>query len=337
MPTTATTILGTYARATDRLTAVPLPQRHQFQDLPRNEAAHMQAHASIAAFREVEVGGAAAAPMGPEPVRIAAWNLERCLYPRLSAGLLQQHGATLALLTELDHGMLRTGQRHTAADIASKLGARYAYGLEFLELMPMPPPGSPMTDEDNDAGFHGNAIITPLPFENPVVIRLEEAADWFIAPKGGQRRIGNRMAVAVTITTEALRFVACTVHLESATDGLNRATQFRTLLNSLDIYAKGLPILIGGDLNTQVGPGRSDDPAEPLFAIAREHGCDWDACNLARPTTRTSTWSAHEGDRQLDWFCARSLKTSDPRVIPAVGSDGTVLSDHEMIMVTISA
>ncbi len=110
----------------------------------------------------------------------------------------------------------------------------------------------------------------------------------------------------------------------------------QTLLDALDAYAgAALPVVIGGDLNTHVGPGGYGDASEPLFALAASRGYDWVACNLAQPTTRTSTWSTSEGTRQLDWFCTRGLSVRDPAVVPALGEDGSVLSDHELILLTL--
>ena len=94
-------------------------------------------------------------------------------------------------------------------------------------------------------------------------------------------------------------------------------------------------MVIGGDLNTHVGPGGHDDASEPLFAMAAARGYDWAACNLAQPTTRTSTWSQSEGTRQLDWFCTRGVNVRDPALVPALGDDASVLSDHELILVTL--
>jgi hypothetical protein len=338
-----TSMIGTFRAATDRLTPVPEQQRRSFLDSPLTLAAHEKACAQVPAFREIELGR----PKSPHPLagegrgrgqqlRVAAWNLERCLYPEFAAQLLHRHGIGLALLTEMDCGMLRTGQLHTIADIAARLGQPYAYGLEFLELKPMsPPPGSAAIGDDNAVGFHGNGFTTMLSFNDPVVIRLDSVADWYIAPQSGQRRIGNRMAVAAVVSFEDTRFVACSVHLESATDGSGRLSQMRTLLDQLDQYAAGLPVLIGGDLNTHVEPGGSDDPTEPLFALTKARGYDFSGCNLARPTTRTSTWSENAGTRQLDWFCTRDLTASHPEIVPALGPDGTVLSDHELILVSI--
>ena len=329
-------VVGVWREAVDRLAPVPPAQRASFLDLPPTREAHADAHAQVAAFHEIELQQPTSAPQSVATLRIAAWNLERCLYPEEAARILQRNRVDLTLLTEMDVGVLRTGQMHTIGLVAAQLGQGYCYALEFLELVPMPPPaGFPEHGSGNAEGFHGNGIVSSVPMEAPVVIRLDEMADWYIAPSGQQRRIGNRMAVAATFTCGAARFVACSVHLENRTDGAGRATQMRTLLDALDVYAGALPVVIGDDLNTRVSAGRHDDMSEPLFAMAAARGYDWSACNLAQPTTRTSTWSQGEGTRQLDWFCTRGLKVRDPAVVPALGEDASVLSDHELIVVTL--
>lgn len=331
-------MIGTFETRVDRLSPVSAEARRRYLDLPLTRTAHTEAHASVAAFRQIELGGHEAAPVPERRLRVAAWNLQRCLYPKAAAQLLQQHGVGLALLTEMDDGMLRTGQAHTTARMAELLRCRYAYGLEFLELLATPPPaGFPRVDDDNRAGFHGNGLLTALPIERLALIRLDEVADWYIAPKGGERRVGNRMAVAASVNWGGRRFVACSVHLESATDGEGRVTQMRTLLDAIEQMAEGLPVLIGGDLNTHVQPGRHDDPAEPLFSAAKQRGYDFAAANLARPTTRDSVWTESEGTRQLDWFCTRGLAVSDPEVVASLDPDGHPLTDHELILLSIGA
>lgn len=320
-----------------RLTPVPPLQRAAFRALPPDLAGHANALAAVPAFRQVEVGGITPPPFDRPAVRLAAWNLERGLFPEESARILARARTDLALLTELDIGLLRTGQVHTVGRMAALLGQGYAYGLEFLELAAMPPPaGFPMNGVANSEGFHGNGFISALPFAAPVAIRLPEVADWFNnAPAGLERRIGTRVAVAATFSAAATRFVACSAHLESLGGGAGRATQMAALLDALDDYAAGLPIVIGGDLNTVVPPGQRDAAAEPLFAVAEARGYDFGAANAAGPTTRTSAWSSHPGDRQLDWFCVRGLRVRDPRIVPAIGEDAEILSDHEMICLTL--
>jgi endonuclease/exonuclease/phosphatase family metal-dependent hydrolase len=318
-----------------RLPPVPLAERHRFLTLPPTREAHDGAFASVAAFHQIELQLPPATARAAKTLRIAAWNLERCLYPEEAARILQRNGVDLVLLTELDVGMLRTGQVHTIGRIAAALGHGYCYALEFLELKPMPPPeGFVAHGKDNVEGFHGNGIVSARLMISPFVIRLDEMADWYIAPMRGQRRIGKRMAVAATIVCGDARLVVCSVHLENRTDGAGRARQMTTLLDALDAYAPGLPTLIGGDLNTHVGPGRHDDLSEPLFAVAAARGYDWRKCNVTAPTTRRSVWSESEGTRQLDWFCTRGLTMRDPVVVPSLAEDATVLSDHELILVT---
>jgi endonuclease/exonuclease/phosphatase family metal-dependent hydrolase len=327
--------VGVWREVVDRLTPVPLPVRERFLGLPQARESHAAAFADVAAFRQIELRHVASSSPS-STIRVAAWNLERCLYPEATARVLQRNGVNLALLTEMDVGVLRTGQFHTIGVVAEQLSGSYCYGLEFLELVAMPPPpGFPAIGNASVEGFHGNGMVASLPIEDPIVIRLDELADWFAAPLGSQRRIGNRMAIAATVSVGGFRFVACSVHLENRTDGKGRAQQMHTLLEALDTYAGSLPVVIGGDLNTHVGPGGHNDPAEPLFAMATTRGYDWTKCNLAQPTTRASTWSQSEGTRQLDWFCTRAVKARDPAVVPALGEDASVLSDHELILVTL--
>ncbi len=326
-----------YRSVVPRLTAVPPAQRAAFRALPPDRSDHAAAFDATPAFREIEVGGAAPSPHPAHTVRLAAWNLERCLFPEESARILARHHVALALLTELDIGMLRTGQAHTIMRMAATLGAGYAFGLEFLELGHMPPPaGFPMLGTTNTEGFHGNGFVSTLPFADPVVIRLAEVAQWFNdAPAGLERRIGTRIAVAATFTVGTARFVACSAHLESLGGGAGRARQMAGLLDALDAYAGGLPVVIGGDLNALIPPGQRDPAIEPLFAVAEARGFDFTAANTVAPTTRASAWSNHRGDRQLDWFCTRGMRAGDPAIVPAIGADADILSDHEMIIVTL--
>ena len=321
--------IGVWRDVVDRLTHVPLAERARLLTLPPTS--------TVAALHQIELQQPLASPASPSAIRIAAWNLERCLYPEASARILQRNHVDLALLTELDVGVLRTGQVHTIGRMAAQLGQGYCYGCEFLELVPMdPPPGFPRNGTDNSEGYHGNGMISSLAMQDPVVFRLDELTDWH-SPAEGQRRIGNRMAIAAIFHIGGIRLVACSVHLESRTDAAGRAQQMRSLLDALDAYAGSGPVVIGGDLNTQVVPGGHTDASEPLFALAASRGYDWTTCNLARPTTRASAWSNHEGTRQLDWFCTRGVKARGPAVVPALGEDGTVLSDHELILLTLDA
>lgn len=314
------------------LSAVPPGLRDAILASPDTRAAHTRWHGELPAFGEVETGGQITRPHQGAALRIGAWNLERVLYPEQSAAMLARHGVDLALLTELDCGCHRTGQRHTTAELARMLGQSYAFGLEFLELATMPQPFALADRSDgNRLGFHGNAILSGLEMRHPAVTRLDEVADWYARPRGGQKRVGTRMAVAAMVTLGEVEIVVCSVHLESDSTEFGRALQMRTLLNALDEMAQGRPVLIAGDLNTPVRR-----PSEALFEQAGGRGYDWRACNAGGPTTRPSTWSAGAGNYTLDWVCTRGLVVSGPQIVPAVDADGTVLSDHDLVLVTVS-
>lgn len=320
---------------TDSLTPEPADRRAGHLALPPTPAAHDAALAAIAAFAEIEAHQPPAPPP-PGPLRIAAWNLERCLFPHESADLIRAEGASLVLLTEMDKGCHRTGQRDTTAALAARLGMGHAFALEFLELAAMPAPIAIEGNEPgNRLGFHGNGFASALPFERPVVIRFAPEADWWAAPKGGQKRIGARMALAATFRHGAQRFVGCSVHLESRADFDGRERQMRALFDALDGYADGLPVIIGGDLNTAVAAGGHEDARERLFETGRARGYDWAACNAAGPSCRPSTWSEGAGERQLDWFCTRGMRASAPSLLAPLAPDGRVLSDHSLIGVTV--
>jgi len=312
------------------LTAVP--NATAWLDAEATNEAHASAHAAITAFSEIERGGSGNAAPEQTVLRLGAWNLERCLYPAESAALLRAAGLDVALLTELDYGCHRTGQRHTTRDLADMLEMHYAYGVEFLELATMPQP-IPLADtsEGNAVGFHGNGLLSRSDIRAPLIIRLDAVADWYVAPPGGQKRIGSRMAVAATLAFGTQEIVVCSVHLESNADAPGRALQFRTLLDALDIYAAERPIVIGGDLNTPV-----HGPDEALFDLAMARGFDWTACNTPGPTTRPSIWSKGAGDWKLDWLCTRGLTAESPAIIPAIAPDGTVLSDHDLVVVSLT-
>ena len=108
-------------------------------------------------------------------VRVVAWNVQRGRRPAELALRLGESGADLCLLSELDRGMARTENTDVTAAIAADLGARYAFGVEFVEL------GLGDASEQREAagllnvsGLHGNAIVTRAPLGDPCVVRLPD-------------------------------------------------------------------------------------------------------------------------------------------------------------------
>ncbi len=322
------------------LPPVTAEQHAAIQAAPRTEDAHRALLAGLPALNAVQRGGTARADILPAEVSVVAWNLERCLFPEASARHLAPRAPDLVLLSEMDHGMARTGQRHTTQAMAAELGMAYAYGVEFHELdLGGETERAFCRDDANTLGWHGNAILSAAPMQRVTMIRLDDHGHWFLpqaASDPGQPRVGGRMALIAVIDSATGPICAVSTHLESNAQGPHRAAQFDRLMDAVDDFAPGLPVIIGGDLNTgNHVPPDFDWRAEALFDRARARGYDW-AATPEGMTTRPSLITRHP-DRvmKLDWFCTRGLRHTDSALLPAITDQGTPLSDHEAIATRI--
>ncbi|MGF1457343.1 MAG: endonuclease/exonuclease/phosphatase family protein [Alphaproteobacteria bacterium] len=356
----------------------PKGQRALFAALPYDPALHARAQAALPLFHAIEVHasnvpasnvpgsnvpgsnvpatGRSPAP-APDRLRVAAWNLERCYHPDAVARVLAREGADVALLTEVDVGMARTGQNHTPRRIAGPLGHDCLYAVEFLELsLGSKREETLFAGETNARGFHGNAITSGVPVGAPRLIRFDDLATWF--PEDcDERRIGGRMALATTLSMGGRTVVVACAHLEVRVHSSVRARQMAVLLDTLEAWAPGAPMIVGGDFNTtsdswSLGKGvaagtpewavinaRTKDPVayEPLFAEAAARGFSWGEANAPGRTTRETPQSGPRRypDLRLDWFFVRGLTVEHPRTVPALDDEGKALSDHELILVDV--
>ncbi|WFS00967.1 endonuclease [Rhizobium tumorigenes] len=311
-------------------------QRQHFLTLQKTPAICEATIASLPCMNAVRTGGKSPAVPLAFPFTVAAWNMERGLFPQASAEKLKALGAPLVLLSEMDDGMARTAQADPTALIATELGMAYAYGLEFLELsLGSEIERSYCTDSTNARGFHGNAILGATALRDVFVFRLPGESLWFSDARE-QPRIGERCAVGATIDTEVGPFVAVSVHLESVGDGAYRERQVAALIDAVEAYAPGLPILIGGDLNTGNHTGGNFE-TDTLFAMAAARGFERHGGPLDQASTRPSLITRFP-DRamKLDWFLSRGLAISGSRLVTSLDADGKPLSDHDIIACDIS-
>jgi endonuclease/exonuclease/phosphatase family metal-dependent hydrolase len=306
-------------------------------------------------FEQIEVlEPPTAQPPPSERGKILFWNAERGKFPRQAAARLEELGADALLLCELDIGMARSGQCHTPADLADRLGCGYAFGVEFIELgLGDRAEQALHQGEENTAGLHGAAILSPHRLAEPVLVRLESGGAWYDG-SCGERRIGGRIALIATLELRGGPLALVNVHLESHSDPITRADQVALLLEAIDRHTGDAPVLIGGDFNTSTlsrdwarGTGEKPvlplervlDPVpyEPLFEVMAAAGYDWQACNaLGVPTQRTRPDGTPRPPLgKIDWFFSRGLKTSAATTIPAVDTDGQAISDHEILAVTV--
>jgi endonuclease/exonuclease/phosphatase family metal-dependent hydrolase len=289
-----------------------------------------------------------AAPMVKERLRVLAWNAERLKYDAPSRALYGSVAPDVALLSEVDIGMARSGNRHTVRDFAEPFGAGYVYALEFAELG--------LGDdremvwhkgEKNSFGYHGNAIVSRFPLHDPFAIRLDDGAHWFTGlDAADQRRIGFRNAVAARMGDEATGIWVVVAHFENRTTPEGRAEQARRLVDALNARCGDMPIIIGGDFNTATLPIDADalqaafadpSPFEPMFAVMKDAGFDWEAANTPEPSCRTRPDGTPVGPfTRIDWFFTRGLDAVDPATLAAVDAEGNAISDHEALRVTVT-
>lgn len=309
-------------------------------------AEHDRLALDLPAFNAVEIRGPAPVIRPDGPLRIAAWNAERLKYHLASADLVAGVAPDILLLTETDIGMARSGNRHTTADLAGPLGMGYAYGVEFFELgLGDDRERVWHAGETNAVGFHGNALLSRLPFSDVALIRLDDGAAWWLEAEGDQRRLGWRMAIAARVETGEGPILAVVVHLESKSDAADRASQVARLIAAVEARAGDMPVVIGGDLNTKDLLGLPPEQAlaapedrEPLFALMAAAGFDWLGVNTSDATLR----SRPDGTPlppfcRIDWLFSRGLAASSPRTVPALDKAGSPISDHDLIVADFSA
>lgn len=270
---------------------------------------------------------------------VAAWNAERLKYHAPSVELVRRSGADMLLLSEADLGMARAGNRHTVAELAHDLGMSYVYGVEFVELgLGDSREREWHANETNAVGFHGNALLTRLPIRDAALIRLDDGGVWWMDAEDGQGRLGSRMAIAADLETEEGPIVAVVAHLESKSDPEDRCRQTGRLVEALDKLAGDLPIVIGGDFNTNAVPADSREPEahEPLFDVLACAGYSWNSANDFAVTQRTRPdGTPLPPFTRIDWLFTRGFAASNPSTVPAVDMAGTAISDHELLVATV--
>lgn len=303
----------------------------------RTERRHRALMEEVDALHLIETGDTEReTTISGENLTVAAWNLERCLDPEGSAKLLAAYAPDIVLLSEMDSGMARTGQKNTTRALARLLDMHYAYVVEFHELGL----GSPIEvdlarDDFNEQGWHGNALLSKAKPEKLALIRLDAHGHWFCENSQadpGQPRVGGRVAIAAVVPTDAGAVCAVSTHLESAGDASIRQSQMDRIIAAVDAFAPGLPVIIGGDLNTGNNLASGDWRDETLFQAAERQGYSWQN-NATEMTTRASRLTRFpERKMKLDWFAHRQLTACGAQILPALDERGVALSDHELIV-----
>lgn len=200
-------------------------------------------------FAENESMPSAVAGGANRIIRAVAWNLERGNIFEGIVDALQTHPdlkeKDLYLLTELDYGMARSGNRFVAREIAERLKLNYAFVPVYIALQK----GSGVesaVEGDNTRSIHGLAMFSRVPMKNVHNVPLPNGKDkmW-----GKEKRLGYLQALVADIEHPAGTFRAVTVHLDAHCSRAHRHLQIKIVLDHLDTLPP-LPVVIGGDWNT---------------------------------------------------------------------------------------
>ncbi|MDO4787630.1 MAG: hypothetical protein Q4A19_00530 [Johnsonella sp.] len=238
----------------------PAERRH-YSDLLRHTE-QSSVISEIPQFFEAEIHPLrSASEHARDKLRVLVFNMERGVHLEEIKNYLGSHpllsDTDIIIANELDLGCIRSGSKDTAKEIAEFLGMNYVYGLEFIELV----------NEEDPKGFHGNAIFSRLPIEETKVLRLPEKYNWYF---DRQKRIGSRNAILAKIDLGGKKIALVCTHLENRTDGEGRRAQMRMIFEEAEKAFPGIPLIIGGDLNTNGFDGRDIDAIEALAKLYRD-------------------------------------------------------------------
>ena len=320
------------------------------------EASQAEVMGKIPQFSQAEVHNLAPLPArAPEALGMLVFNMERGVCLEELGDFLETCPAVrpfdVILANELDDGCVRSGGKDTTLELAKRLGMNAAFGLEFIELV----------NGEHSKGFHGNAIFSRWPIKRAKAVRLPEQYNWYF---DRQRRIGGRLAVLAELDVAGTPVGVGTIHLENRTHGPGRRAQLSAVLAEAEAMFPGMPVILGGDLNTNTFDGRDKDAIRAVAGSPElqrrclEDVADWEEClpaaaeagyrllpDRAAATRRKPLPGGGHLDLRLDWLLVRGLETGESRTVSTRKEDcgfalpgsalaaftGEELSDHNAV------
>lgn len=312
--------------------------------------------AQIPQFAQAEIHNLVPPPAAvPAALGMLVFNMERGVYLSELGDFLQAcpdvQPFDVILANELDDGCVRSGGKDTTRELAERLGLNYVFGLEFIELV----------NGEDPKGFHGNAIFSRWPIKQAKVLRLNEEYNWYF---DRQRRIGGRNAILAELDVNGQSVGVATVHLENRTHGEGRLRQMELVFQEVDKMFPNMPVVLGGDLNTNTFDGRDKDAINEIAGSAElqrrclEDVAQWesvlpraDALGYqavpAQPisTRRKPLPGGGSLDLRLDWLLLQGVTSEESRTISTRAKDctfavpdsalakfqGEELSDHNAV------
>ncbi|HEX5036701.1 MAG TPA: endonuclease/exonuclease/phosphatase family protein [bacterium] len=188
------------------------------------------------------------APSGE--IRAVSWNIERGKRFEALARTLTEHrdlkDADIYLLTEVDWGMARSGNRNVTADLGKALGFHAYFAPSYFNFTSGHGSERHIT-EPNTLGLHGKAILSRFPLENLRVSAMTNATDKL---KSKEVRLGQKRSLVGELPVAEGRLSVACVHLDAFSSPRMRAFQFQEAVRPLLNGSSSLPALVAGDWNT---------------------------------------------------------------------------------------
>lgn len=320
---------------------IPLQERKRLGALLDHQS-QAEVMAMIPQFHRAETDNFVPAPAQiPEKLGVLMFNMERGVNLAEIREFLRDcpdiQPFDLILANELDDGCARSGNKNTARELAKAFGLNYAWGLEFIELV----------NDENEKGFHGNAVFSRWPIRRAGVIRLPEEYNWYF---DRQRRIGGRLAVFAELDVGGKSLGAVSIHLENRTHGEGRRRQMETILDAVRRELPDMPLILGGDLNTNTFDGRdkediNDIAASPemrrrcledvfqyeaLLPMAQDDGYEI-VPGEPRLTRRKPMPDGSFLPLRLDWILLKGLHAEESRMVSTAKEDFTYAAPHSAL------
>ena len=287
----------------------------------------------IPQFDGPEVFNIAPAPeKKPGSIQAAVFNMEHGYRIREIAPFLQTcpelKDADILFGNEMDDGTERSGNIDTAKELAHLLGYNYAYGLEFIELV----------NPNDEKGYEGNVLFSKWPIVRAKTLYTPEGYNWYFDE---QVRIGARVAVLCELDVAGKHIGAVCIHLENRTSPEFRAVQTKAILDDADQFFGNIPILVGGDFNSNAfedskesareyyewqratGGMRDVEKYEPLLSTAERSGNDYRSLNGNHIPTRRKPMKGGNLELHLDWIFGKNVECLEHGWVSTLKKDCT--------------
>ena len=173
-----------------------------------------------------------AKPLGTT-FRAAAWNIQRGVHlDRLIAAFRDDpelSRADVLMLSEVDDGMGRSGNRHVARELAAALGMGYAFAVSYVALED--DFGENAEGLASTLALAGNAILSRAPILRAVNADVPAVRDKF---GSSEKRLGRKRAAVASIATVKGPVTFAQAHLDSNADTKQRSRQLAAILDDAD-------------------------------------------------------------------------------------------------------